>query len=267
MNCDDLGDRLVDGWDDRLSAAERAELEVHLASCEGCRGEAEQLEAMWLRLGTLDTEVEVPSERLRSRFYAFLAAEQRHRDRAGWRHRLGSAIETAWPRRLQSQMALVAATLVLGVALGVAGAGTGASSEVRALRLELASVSESVGLSLLTHPAATERLRGVGLTDRSAGDERVVAALLEIVKSDPNVNVRLAAIEALALRIEQPGVKPRLLRTLPSQQSPLLQMTLLDVLLPSDSDRVLEVAAPLLEFEDLDEAVRERLLQAKGEPA
>lgn len=263
MNCGDLGETLVDGWDDRLSAARRAKLEEHLASCEDCREEAGNLEAIWLQLGALDAQIEVPSERLRWRFYAFPAEEQRRLGRPGLGRRAMTALAGFWPRRLRAQMALVAATLVLGVGLGLAAAGLGAGSEIRTLRRELASISGDVGVSLLTHPAATERLRGVGLTDRAPGDEEVVTALLEVVRNDPSVNVRLAAIEALALRIEQLGVKPRLLRTLPSQRSPLLQMTLLDVLLPTDGEEVLEVAAPLLEHDDLDAAVRQRLLDAK----
>ena len=267
MNCDDLGERLVDSWDDGLSVAERAELEQHLTGCDDCRMESEQLEAVWLELGSLDHALDVPSERLRSRFYGFLAEQQRRRETTGLRRRWVGWMESIWPHRSRPQMAWVAVALMLGIVVGLAGTGLGTSSEIRALRTELAEISERVGLSLLTHPAATERLRGVSLTDRTAGDERVVSALLDLVKNDPSVNVRLAAIEALALRIEQPGVKPRLLNTLPEQQSPLLQMTLLDVFLPADGEQVFLVAEPLLDAEGLDEAVRERLLEAKGDPA
>ncbi len=266
MTCDDFGERLVDSWDDRLNEAERAELERHLATCEGCRGEAAELEALWLRLGDIEPEVAVPSERLRGRFYAFLAQEEnRRRSSAG--RRLGNFLAGLWPREPQAQMALAAAGLVLGVGIGLTGAGLGAGAEVRALRTELAEVSESVGLSLLSHPAATERLRGVSLAGATAADDSVVEALVELIRSDPNVNVRLAAIDALASRIEQPGVKPRLLGTLPVQRSPMLQMTLLDVLLPEDGEKVLDAAEPLLEMDDLDEAVRERLLEVKGTEA
>ncbi len=266
MNCDDLGDKLVDSWDDQLSESERHELERHLAGCEACREESAQLEIFWNRLGTLEAEVVVPSARLRSRFYSFLA-EQEHRRRAGFVERTGLWLGGLWPRQPQLQAAWVAGALAVGVVIGAAASGFGAGSEIEALRTELASVSESVSLSLLTHSAASERIRGVGLTTRADGDERIVEGLLSLVESDPNTNVRLAAIEALALRIRQPGVKPRLLKTLPGQQSPLLQMTLLDVLLPEDEQQVFEAAGSLLEDEALDEAVRERLLKIRGDAA
>jgi anti-sigma factor RsiW len=247
MRCDEVGERLVDGWDRTLGEDERAELEEHLAGCPACRDEARQLEALWARLGGIEPAIEVPSQRLRARFYSFLAEEER-RHRAGrWSDRLGRRLAALWPRERQAQMALAAASLVLGVGVGLAGAGLGTGAEVRALRGELASVSESVGLSLLTHPAATERLRGVSLAGRAAADQRVVEALVDVVRSDPNDNVRLAAIEALAQRLDEPGVGPRLLEVLPVQSSPLLQMTLLEVLLPQNGPQVLEVAEPLLE--------------------
>ena len=252
--------------DDLRSPGVIAALEEHLSGRDDFLEESAHLEAMWRELGSLENDIAVPAERLRSRFYAFLADERRRRETGGWR-RFAGALESWWPARPQTRLALVAATLVLGVALGATVAGRDAGAEVRALREELSSVSGTVSLSLLTHPAATERLRGVSLADRAPADDRIVGALLEIVAEDPNDNVRLAAIEALAPRLGQPGVKPRLLRTLPGQDSPLVQMTLLDVLLPADGVEVLEAAEPLLRHEDLDAAVRERLLEAKGDPA
>ena len=266
MKCDDLGERLVDSWDDRLTETGRQELDEHLVSCRSCREESEQLEAMWTSLGDLEP-IRVPSDRMRSRFYAFLGEEQRSRQQPSLARRLADTAESFWPSRPQTQMAAAAATLVFGLVLGFAFSGARTGGELRALRAELSHVSERVGLSLLSHQSASERLRGVSLSGSAAGDARVVEALLDLVRHDPNVNVRLAAIEALAGRLEEPGVKPRLLNTLPGQESPMLQMTLLDVLLPVDSDEVLEAAEPLLRLDDLDEAVRQRLLEAKGDPA
>ena len=173
-----------------------------------------------------------------------------------------------WPQQPQLQAAFVAGALALGVFVGAGVSGFGPGTELEALRAELAQVSENVSLSLLTHSAASERIRGVSLTSSGGADERIVEGLLVLVESDPNINVRLAAIEALALRISQPGVGPRLLKALPQQESPLLQMTLLDVLLPAGlGNGVIEAARPLLEDERLDEVVRERLLEAKGDAA
>lgn len=265
MNCDDLGERLMSSWNDELSESERRDLERHLADCGECRREAEDLEALWHSLGALDPQVEVPSESLRSTFYSFLAEEQRRRAAPGWWRRTVETLASFWPQQIGVQAALVAAALAFGIGIGVLAGGAGAGSEVEALRGELASVSEAVSLSLLSHPAASERIRGVGLTARTAYDERIVDGLLDLVRNDPSANVRLAAIEALAARLDQPGVGMRLLRTLPEQSSPMLQMTLLDVLLPSGEEDVLEAAAPLLDSQQLDAAVRERLLEAKGE--
>jgi hypothetical protein len=57
---------------------------------------------------------------------------------------------------------------------------------------------EMVSLSLMQQQSASDRLKGVSWTgqlDRPSGE--VVAALLDALMHDPNVNVRLATIDAL----------------------------------------------------------------------
>lgn len=267
MKCDDLGERMADRWGDQLTDRESIELTEHLTTCDQCRNELENLDSMWRQLGDLEQEIPVPSERMRARFYGFLADQKRREDDARIRGGFSEWLRSLWPRQPQVQAALALGALAVGIAMGVVGSGVGTTSELQSIQSQLSAMSESVGLSLITHPSATERLRGVSLTASAGSDDRVVSALIDLVATDPSVNVRLAAIEALAGKLEEPGVAPGLLSALPGQSSPLLQMTLLDVLLLTDRERVLEVASPLLETSDLDDAVRERILSAQGESA
>ena len=74
--------------------------------------------------------------------------------------------------------------------------------EIAELRAEV----RSVGIALLDHQSASERLLGVAWAQRAARAPQVVNALLERVQYDPNSSVRLAAIEALRARLDQPEV-------------------------------------------------------------
>src|SRR5438128_11544340 len=78
---------------------------------------------------------------------------------------------------------------------------TDGGTNVRALaqlREEMSSMKQLVTLSLLQQQSASDRLRGVEWSCRLAQpDEHVLSALLRALDSDPNVNVRLAAIDAL----------------------------------------------------------------------
>lgn len=262
MRCEELGERLATTWEEAPSGRTDDELEEHLAGCASCRAEAESLERLWRELGRADDAIEVPSERLRARFYRFLAAEEARRERPGRLRALARALGGLWPRRPALQMATAGLALLVGLALGTAVAGTLAASRLEAARSELESVSESVSVALASHPAAAERLRAVELAARADGDQRIVETLLDLAADDSSVNVRLAAIEALSTRLGQAGVGARLLGTLPEQRSPLVQMTLLDIFLPGQAAAVWKVGQPMLERPQLDEAVRRRLLEA-----
>ena len=58
----------------------------------------------------------------------------------------------------------------------------------------------------------------------------VLAALLTAVNHDPNVNVRLAAVDALRKFAGSPEVRNTLDQTLAGQDSPLVQIALIDLI-------------------------------------
>ena len=276
MKCEETEDLLVERWNDSLEPEDGERLERHLAECARCREEAERLDETWARLGALDLGaldggVAVPSDRLRARFYGALAELEREgegRGREPWHRRLIRGFERVWPERPAWQMAGIAAALVAGVFLGSLGGENGTREELARLRGDMDTMSRVVAISLLEHPSASERLRGVSWGRRASGtDERVVGALLETVREDESVNVRLAAVEALAGRIEDGSVRRGLIETLPDQGSPLVQMFLLDLLLPESAGEASNALEDLLEREDLDRAVRQRILDEMGTEA
>ena len=78
-------------------------------------------------------------------------------------------------------------------------------------------------LSLLENPSATERLRAVGYTKNlNDANGRVIDALLTTLNNDPNVNVRLVTLEALAELAHDPRAREGLVQSLTKQESPLV---------------------------------------------
>lgn len=259
MSCEDTAALLSDRLKGLSSAEDERRLEDHLAGCAACREEARSMAALWDDLGTL--EVEVPHERMRARFHAALAA---YEERSA-----GSAfeqwLERWWPRRPLLQAGLVAATLVAGVLAGERLAAP-RSGEIAALRDDM----RLVGLALLDHQSASERLVGVEWAQRVSSAPQVVQALLERVDYDPNPNVRLAAIEALRPRLGEPQVAAGLAAALERQDEPLVQVTLADLLLASGGADGAAAVRRLLERDDLEPTVRDYLgaaLQDGAPPA
>jgi len=246
-------ERLMDRLQGRLDREAARELDEHLAGCPGCRAEAEETERLWHGMGRLSEDV--PTERMRARLWAALAAYEAE---GGHRGRLLGALERMWPRQPLWQLGFTAAALLIGLLVGSQFA-PDSRNEIRQLRGELRSMGETISVSLLQHQSASERLRGVEWSARVGPDERVVAALLDTVRHDPNVNVRLAAIEALAPQVERPTVGHELLAALAHQDSQIVRVSLAELLLRSNVEGADRAVRELLATDEVDEPAREYL--------
>ena len=189
------------------------------------------METLWHELGDLKVlPGDIPSDEMTRRFQRALTeyeAGLQERSRpsfADWWTGLWS-IRPAW------QAAFSVALLLLGVLLGTGLAGTRSTTgELEALRAELESMGRAVTVSLLQHQSAAERLRAVSWSRVAGGDAQVLSALLDSARSDPNVNVRVAAVDALAAYVDQGVVRSRLIDTLEREKSPLVQLAVLEAI-------------------------------------
>ncbi|HEY8519343.1 MAG TPA: zf-HC2 domain-containing protein [Gammaproteobacteria bacterium] len=256
MSCERTVELLSDRLKGLLSAEEQRELEAHLESCPACREESQGIEELWAAMGTLQEDDDVPHERMRARFHAALAA---HEERMAGTP-FDRLIARFWPQRPALQAGLTAAALVLGLLVGQ-WLPSPADREIERLREDV----RLVGVALLDHRSAAERLRGVEWSQRAASDDRVARALLDTVRYDSSLNVRLAAAEALRGRLDSPEVAATLLAVLEAEQAPLMQVTLADMLLEARVDGAAAVVDALLGREDLDPAVREHLSETLRE--
>ncbi len=229
MNCDKVDKLLMDSLMGALGTEDRRELDEHLASCERCGGEATEMETLWHELGSLDeSPQEVPSEKLTRRFQLALADFETNLHETP-RPGFSAWWAGLWTARPAWQAAFSAAVLLLGVFLGAGMTWRQATNEDLAeLRAEVETMSRAVTVSLLQHQSASERLRAVSWSRMAGGDEQVLSALLVSARSDPNVNVRLAAVDALAGYVDQGAVRTSLIDSLEVQTSPLVQLAVLE---------------------------------------
>jgi predicted anti-sigma-YlaC factor YlaD len=259
MNCEQTTELLSDRLKGLLSPEDEQQLQAHLASCAACREEADAIAELWTGMGELDEEV--PHERMRIRFHAALAAYEERMRASGFE----AFLERIWPRQRALQAAFAMVLLLVGVVVGQQ-LTTTPTGEIEALRAEV----RAVGLVLLDHQSAAERLRGVELARGTESDAQVVEALLETVRRDTNLNVRLAAVEALSDWLDRPQVGAGLTEALDQQQAPLMQVTLASRLLEGGVAGSTAAVTRLLEREELDPLVRDYLsmaLEEAGAPA
>jgi len=268
MTCDEAKGLLAEYWSQTLGEAQEVAFESHLAICDECRAEADRLGELWKNLALLPSEE--PGANLRSRFYETLGAYRQGLESAPKRT-IFSKIVGLWPRQPAWQMALSFALLAIGVGIGYQlrpekpTVEQPADSELAQLRGEVSSMRQMVALSLLQQQSAGERLRGVTYAYQAPpSDTEVLSALLTTVNQDQNVNVRLAAVDALHRFGSSPVTRTAVVQSIGKQDNPLVQVALIDLLVDlRDHD-----AAPALEKltgdDRVDSAVRQHAQWALG---
>lgn len=265
---DDARELMLDGIRDGLLPETRARFDEHLSQCPACREEFEELRAGWEMLGGLP-EVHPPRS-LRAQTMSVVSAYaqgMRAGSRSSALDTVDHLIQTFWPRRPAFQAVIAFVLLLIGIGLGAQFTrSTGDAIEVAQLRGEIQAMSRMLAVSFLQQQSASDRLKGVSMSARLNGsDDEITASLLDALKYDPNVNVRLAALDALAGRVSEAPMRAEMVNWLPRQTSPLVQLAMIDVL-SDDRDAATEQAfAQLMNTEKLDPTVKERVRMVVGE--
>lgn len=89
-----------------------------------------------------------------------------------------------------------------------------------------------VMMAMLDNDAsASQRIKGVNVAlEFKSADMEIVNALFNAMNADPNTNVRLAALEALAKFQGEPAVRKGLIAALSEQHDPIVQIALIQLL-------------------------------------
>jgi len=259
MTCERTQERFADYLTGDLEEAGRAEVQAHIAGCAACREDLENLSLAWAKLGVLPEGQ--PGSAVRSRFYAMLEdymASQPAPARAGARW-------TDWLtfRRPAFAAAFSALVLLVGVGAGwMLSRGRIGGPDYASLSREVQDMRQQMALSLLSQPSASERLQGVGYSAEVRNPNvTTLDALFKAVNTDPNPNVRLAAVDALYLFRDRPGVRESLVKSLAVQSYPLVQIALIDFLVEVREARAVGALKTLIEAGELTPEVKQRAEQ------
>ncbi len=193
-----------------------------------------------------------PSMQLDDRFYAMLAQEKKKQQ--------GFSIQ--WPTWsvLMPRLAAAAVILFLGFAGGFWLRKPEPANEVAILRDEVSKLKEMTMLSLLEKESASDRLRAVGLTsEMDKASKKVTDALFRTLNNDPNVNVRLAAIDALVPFTADSTVREGLVRAIAHQDSPLVQVNLAELMAAMQEKKSVGELRKLMNSDKTPKEVKEKI--------
>jgi anti-sigma factor RsiW len=255
MKCEQITELLPDYLQETVRPEQNKIVEQHLAGCAECT----EVVALWKKLSALPDEQ--PSLASRERFEAMLHAYQTGRaDNAESEKRPSLWTVFNWLRSPVGAVAWSLALLVAGAYIGwQLGGNRSNSQDLAAMRIELASTRQLVALSMLQQPSASQRLEGVSWTHSEARlDPQVLAALMHTLRYDPSVDVRLAALDALSRHAGQPQVRQDVFDALQEQQSPLVQVALIDQLVEWRDPQAAQHLQKLRQSSDLNPTVRQR---------
>jgi hypothetical protein len=258
--CEDLKSMLPEYWDGKLDEADRLIVEAHLERCSECREEAGRLGRLWAELGLLAGEI-APDPSMRLRFYDRLEA-----------YRLGAAEGASKRARvipMPGRKWLVPVGIAAAVAIGFFGGysidNRRDNNQISQLRGEVNNMRQLVALSLLQQQNASDRLQGVNWAYRvQQSDTEVLSALLDTVNHDPNVNVRLAAVDAMKKFSDSPVARRGLVQAVAKQDSPMVQIALIDQLVELKVAQAKPVLEGLKGDTGANPAVRQRAGWALG---
>lgn len=278
MICERCREQIPEILAGRLDKAAREKVIEHMETCSACRAELAELGVVWRGLEALAVPAAEPQPAARERFLEVLHAYE-----AGLEAGKAAALAAPapqrkpaspespapwyaalWPARPAWRFVMAAALLTVGVVGGkFAFQPRGENPEMAQLKGQVEGLRQLVALSMLQEQSAGNRMRGVTYSVQMAQpDSQVQQALLHALNNDPSIDVRLSTVDALEKYAGDPQIRRALIAAVPQQDSPLVQVALIDLLVQlKDKD-----SAPALEKlardRQADELVRQRAAAA-----
>ena len=160
-----------------------------------------------------------------------------------------------WGARIAASVALALIGFMGGIWYGQ----ETTSTEVAALREEFQDMRKTMLFTQMQTASASERIQAIQASQSSSGDDQEVSeALLLTLSSDPNVNVRLAAIEALDSFSGQTAIRSALARSLNEQNHPMVQIAIINQLVTWGEKEALPQLQRLVQNDQVDEVVKQQ---------
>ena len=133
--------------------------------------------------------------------------------------------------RIAAGVALLICGTFIGMIFSSGILNSGQKKEMGQLRSEVNDLKKTAMFTMLKDQSSSFRIQAVNYADEiDTPDEDIIDALVSTLNNDRNVNVRLAAAYALSKFTNVQSVRDSLVKSLPKQNEPILQVTLINIL-------------------------------------
>lgn len=250
---------LVTGYlQNTLNSAEEEEFHLLVEKGEIDTAELNEMKNLYENLKSVD--VPEPGKQVQERFYTMLEAEKTQQAES-FTEKASGWILNFRERFIYRGFAYAAALFLAGLFIGdLFTPFSERDDKIDQLSSEIHQMREMMMINLLENDSPTERLRAVNISNEiPSSADRVAEALLHTLNNDSNVNVRIAAVDALVRHAANPDIRRRMVDSIQKQNSPVVQIALADAMVALQEGNAIEEFRKLLEQNNMDSNVRVKL--------
>ena len=209
----------------------RQEIEKHLETCERCLDELNESQQI-LNLFSKDEMVK-PDDSLRINFYHMLHSEMKKSEEKSRIMEYKTVIpwyNNSW-YRVAAGIALLICGTFIGLLMHAGFSNSYTSNELKRLQSEVTDLKKTAMFTMLKEESSSDRIQAVRYVEEIDNpDQNMIEVLVKTLNSDKNVNVRMAAAYALSKFADRQAVCDSLVKSLSLQSDPILQVTLINIL-------------------------------------
>lgn len=254
---------ILEYLDEAQNSKRRAQLKKTLLKEGYSETYLNELESIYADLHALP-DVQ-PGDTLNISFYAMLKKqEQSSFTEDTLLQRLMFSLKKRVEPRYVFRIAYSVILLFIGWNIGLwNNSGSGQDKEIQYLSSEIQQMKKLVSISILNHSSPSQRIKNVNiLSSFQQADEQIITLLVNTLNNDSNVNVRLSAVEALFKLAKNNRVRKSLVHSLDNQDSPLIQLALIDCYITLNETQAIGHLKQLLQNKEINDVVRNQVQQS-----
>ena len=171
-----------------------------------------------------------PSENLDQKFFEMLETESNQiseEKNSFLKNILALFSEKKYGQKLSFALSL----LIIGWFLGAQYNNKSNEQKLEKINVQMQDMKQVLMVSMLNQRSPMERMKAVSFTNNmNEIDAKIVSVLLNTLNHDENVNVRVKTIDALSKFADNPLVREGLIESISEQESPIVQLALVDLM-------------------------------------
>ncbi|UCH14838.1 MAG: HEAT repeat domain-containing protein [Bacteroidales bacterium] len=247
MNCNDIKNMFIDYLDNNLDNQAKSDFKKHLKKCKECSGALAQLQLINKKISGVKM-VKTPDSVFEN--YMFNLEKEKYRLNS----RMPGIFGLPGLKTAASILLFITGSL-FGVLLTKSYL---ANTRVKDLENEVGKLKQVVAVSIFGQNTTSDKIKALNYYDETGeADQKYVSAIAHALRSDDNVNVRLAAAKALFRYKDTEDVKELLIRSLIDQNEPMVQIVLIKFLVDNKEKEAVESLRNLINNDETNIVVRQ----------